>query len=221
MLITRHFSCEKLNLWLSYPLVVLCLVGCSRNQQPLPNPFANADRVPPPMTRAPGPGAAQPYYSTTPSPSLPANTPYTPAGTPLGANNQSNPQQLAAATSPGDPVSIPSDGSSLRFGSASRSVALATPSAGSMSSGRLAEQRPTANGWISGSAPVRNTISAPAETAVAQTRVRIPGGQGASSQPVNIAALSPSGESSGSGQNNPYRNPASVATNPQSSTGWR
>ena len=49
-------------------LVLAALSGCkNQSAAPLTNPFLTPDRVPPPATRIPAPGAAQPYYAGDPA----------------------------------------------------------------------------------------------------------------------------------------------------------
>lgn len=187
------------------------LVGCSRNQQPLPNPFASGDRVPPPLTRAGSQSLPQPtYYSPSQTAPLPANTPYTAPGAPLGQTQTLNPAQVASRT--GDSVSVPTDSTSLRFGSVTptpRTIA----GGGGASVPSIASRPATANGWVSGSAPVRTRGVMNSSTAIASTRVRLPGADASVHSPVDVAALSPGGAVAPT--------PQSVASNPSGTTGWR
>ena len=92
---------------------MLCVIGGCRSQStPLTNPFASADRVPPPATRTLAPGTAQPYYpgdpgmATAPA-ALPGAAPATtfaPASTAIPsvtAPPQTQPLQSAPVTPPG------------------------------------------------------------------------------------------------------------------------
>ena len=54
-------------------LAISLLVGCQNQSVPVTNPFMSADRVPPPSTRTPAPGMAQPYYPGDPVPNLQPN----------------------------------------------------------------------------------------------------------------------------------------------------
>lgn len=224
--------------WSSTILPLLAAIGvatagCSSNSSTVPgpsNPFTTADRVPPPIMRSPSyypnptgasatptAGAVAPTYpqgSPGLSPAPGAATPY------YGASVQ------RGATSPGDSISVPTDGGSLRFASPSE-TALARQQNEPVqreqqtliaSSAPPQRRAASANAWIAGSAPVPNTST------VAGTRVRLPG-SGAGREPVSLAAIDgrapiaplepvPTGQRPGE--------PATlrVAT-PSSGTGWR
>jgi hypothetical protein len=91
-------------------LAISLLVGCQNQAVPVTNPFMPPDRVPPPATRTPAPGAAQPYYPGDPIPQLQPNAvvpqnyppsngypPVTP-GTPVVPPGNWNPQPPTSRT---------------------------------------------------------------------------------------------------------------------------
>ncbi len=94
-------------------IIMLCVIGGCRSQStPLTNPFASADRVPPPATRTLAPGTAQPYYPGDPGmASAPAVVPggapattFAPASTVIPSVTpppQTQPLQSAPVTPPG------------------------------------------------------------------------------------------------------------------------
>ncbi len=93
------------------------VVGCSSGSSTIPNPFAQADRVPSPPTRVPAPGQAIPNYG-----GWPAGTPAAPVSYPgvapvaptngFGVAPAARPGQIAGG---GGSVGIPTDNQSLRF----------------------------------------------------------------------------------------------------------
>jgi hypothetical protein len=94
-----------------------CAVGGCRNQSTtMPNPFAQADRVPAPPTRVPAPGQAVPNYgswpATTPAMPVSAPSPGVPAS-PAGFGSNLSPANTQLAS--GGPVGVPTDNQSLRF----------------------------------------------------------------------------------------------------------
>ncbi|MCC6494141.1 MAG: hypothetical protein IT424_14100 [Pirellulales bacterium] len=125
-------------------LNVLGLAGCRSQATPLANPFLTPDRVPPPSTQIPPPGAAQPYYPgdaapaatmTAPPAAYPASpvtpaapysptapgAPFTPA-TPATGWPAYQPQAQTAApaaqalgVTTGDVVHVPADNQRVRF----------------------------------------------------------------------------------------------------------
>ena len=180
-------------------------VGCSGSQQSFQNPFATADRVPPPITRTPGPGVAQPYYSSTPAPVQPSLA----APQPLSQAPPVPRPQIASTG--GDSIAIPTDSSSLRFGVAARGATPA-PTLPAQDRTLVASRPATANGWISGSAPERSMPS---------TRVRIPNSQGVVREPVSVANLNPA-PSRSRFEVKPLESPSSEAAGDSTETlGWR
>ncbi len=157
------------------------LVGCSKGQTTVPNPFCTADRVPPPATRAIAPGTAQPYYQSVPATTAPSYAP--PAGAYLPQTSSPRPA-LSTVASAGDAISIPTDNTALRFGGATHPAPL-NPSQPQS----LAARTATASGWISGSAPVRNPILSGSPQIASTPRVRLPGSGTYARQPVSVAAL--------------------------------
>lgn len=123
----------------------IAAAGCKSSSSSSANPFMAPDRVPPPSTRAIAPGQAQPYYQGDPLPVMQSSTspPNNPAVASNSAALSSTGKTLAwnapasggsnvasNTTSPWDakpqattpiaygnesPVSVPSDGSALRF----------------------------------------------------------------------------------------------------------
>ena len=199
----------KRTLMLARPIVlatlslgIATLVGCSKGPTTVPNPFSTADRVPPPATRAIAPGTAQPYYQSVPATSLPGTAPAyaPPAGAYPGllpqASSPRPPTNTFASATPGDAISIPTDNTALRFGGATKPAPFNPRQPES-----LAARTATANGWISGSAPVRSPAFNGLQSNGSQTmlasvptstpRVRLPGSGTYNRQPVSVAALQP------------------------------
>ncbi len=101
-------------------VAALCcaLAGCSSqsSSSSIPNPFAQADRVPAPPTRVPAPGQAVPNYGGWPggTPAAPASYPGVAPAAPMngfGGAPAINAEQFAG----GGAVGIPTDNQSLRF----------------------------------------------------------------------------------------------------------
>lgn len=118
-----------------------------------------------------------------------------PASQPFGGSATRPMSPLSSATPtptrPGDNVAIPGDSTPLRFGEGAHPAPL-NPRAPQS----LAARTAVTGGWISGSAPVRSTVSGGDTALAAAPRVRMPGGQAMTRQPVNVAALDPPAESS-------------------------
>lgn len=175
--------------WATLSLGIATLVGCSKGPTTVPNPFSTADRVPPPATRAIAPGTAQPYYQSVPATTAPAFAPPTayPGGLQPQASSPRPATNTLTSTTPGDAISIPSDNTALRFGNATQPAPFNPRQPES-----LAARTATANGWISGSAPVRSPVTSGSQTMLASTpRVRLPGSGTYNRQPVSVAALQP------------------------------
>ncbi len=130
-------------------MVLVCSTGCRTSQQTsIPNPFMTADRVPPPASRVPAAGTAQPYYPSDAMPPLPASQP---AMQPLGSLPPSNditpiagdtytqaapsPAPRSGSPIPGESpmafnepaVQIPNDESTMRFAAVPQPTATASP----------------------------------------------------------------------------------------------
>lgn len=197
-------------------VVAAASAGCSRNQPGITNPFTTADRVPPPATQL-APGTAQPYYpaapgaigappttfgapatgqpiapqqfappqgtSIAPPQAAPFNSVPPVGSTPFGATSPSPSTQLAAST-PGDSVAIPGDSTALRFGPAAKPAADNPRQPTS-----LAARTAVNGGWVSGSAPVRSSVDPAGSVFAAAPRVRMPGAETMSREPVDVAAL--------------------------------
>ena len=123
---------------------MMCGLGCRSSQQTsIPNPFLSADRVPPPPSRIPVAGTAQPYYpgdtipqvpngvpqAAHPGAALPPSDDITPI--PADATFTSNPvttmppHVVDSGSSAETVVRVPSDDESIRF--AARPTTSANP----------------------------------------------------------------------------------------------
>jgi len=117
--------------------VLNCVAGCRSQSGGMANPFLAPNRVPPPATRALGPGQAQPYYPGDPLPVMQSNTapssnadaiaaspPTMPSadsnlnwGSPSGTHppEQKAPESYALASASEPTVAIPTDADALRY----------------------------------------------------------------------------------------------------------
>ena len=118
-------------------LIVCLLSGCHNQTMPLSNPFMTPNRVPPPATRTPLPGTAQPYYPGDPVPNSPAigvpgspypspaptyapqpNAPSTPSTPPGGWNTYPQSGPVSTAPSPNWNNNIQQASSNISLGPA-------------------------------------------------------------------------------------------------------
>jgi hypothetical protein len=128
-------------------MMIVCLLsGCHNQTMPVTNPFMSQSRVPPPSTRTPMPGTAQPYYPGDPAPTLQPTAPTSPPGgwntspqsSPISSapsDNWFNGVEQAAADitlgpAGGESMQVPTDNQSLRFAQPAQYVesSVASPS---------------------------------------------------------------------------------------------
>ena len=120
-------------------MTVFLLAGCHNQTLPVSNPFMATSLVPPPATRTPPPGTAQPYYPGDPPPNFaPQSAPTAPSG---GWNTPGQSSPVSSAPSDiwydnvqqagaeiqlgpvnGESTQVPTDDHSLRFGQPSQYV---------------------------------------------------------------------------------------------------
>jgi hypothetical protein len=106
-------------------LMAIVCAGCQSRATGVPNPFLAPNRVPPPATRAPLPGQAQPYYPGDPLPVMHSQAAPLLDGSGLSWNSPSGsetpvtvdvrPEPVAARGVNEPAIAIPADGDALRF----------------------------------------------------------------------------------------------------------
>lgn len=182
-------------------LVLLSAVGCQSQQSVASNPFLSNDRVPPPGTRTPAPGTAEPYYPNDQLPAAPVQSaaPAAPPQTFAAA-----PVTSAPAPSGGEgPIAVPTDDQTLRPAPAPAASMIATapaqrPAPQASQSPPFSEApQPTELAWAGGAPPrqidpaaVQNAQPVAPATYMASTtpRVRLPGYSASASAAPQAAA---------------------------------